>query len=112
VRYLLLVCTDSSPDAGQPSSIEDWFAYVSDSGVWQDGDRLRPAKDGKTVRVRHGDLLVTDESSGLTETVVGFDILDCKNLDEAIQVASKHPMARGGKLELRPVWPFDDQAAT
>jgi len=41
------------------------------------------------------------------EFIAGYDILECENLDEAIEIASKHPMARFGRLELRPVWPFD-----
>ena len=38
--------------------------------------------------------------------IVGFDVLDCAGLDEAIEVAARHPMARLGLLEVRPFWPF------
>ena len=38
------------------------------------------------------------------EQIAGFDIIDCADLDEAIEVASKHPVARFGKLEVRPFW--------
>jgi hypothetical protein len=41
------------------------------------------------------------------EWIAGFDILDCEDLDEAIEIASKHPMARFGRLELRPFWPIE-----
>jgi hypothetical protein len=39
--------------------------------------------------------------------VAGFDVLECADLDEAIEVASKHPMAWRGAIELRPFWPFE-----
>ena len=38
------------------------------------------------------------------EWITGFDLLDCADLDEAIEVASKHPMARFGRIEIRPFW--------
>ena len=43
------------------------------------------------------------------EWIAGFDILECADLDEAIKVASEHPMARHGRLELRPFWPDDEE---
>ena len=70
------------------------------------GDRLRPVEDATTVRVRSGELLVTDGPfTESKEWIVGFDVLDCADLDEAIEIASKHPVARSGRLELRPFWP-------
>jgi hypothetical protein len=38
---------------------------------------------------------------------VGFDILECDSLEEAIAIAARHPMARAGRLELRAFWPFE-----
>ena len=40
------------------------------------------------------------------EQVAGFDVLECDDLDEAIEIARRHPMARLGLLEVRPFWPF------
>ncbi len=40
--------------------------------------------------------------------MVGFDVLECDDLDEAIEIASKHPMAHHGRLEVRPFWPIDE----
>jgi hypothetical protein len=76
-------------------NVEAWAADVDGRGKRVIGDRLRPADDATTVRVRNGELLVTD--GPFTETkdwIVGFDILDCEDLDEAIEIASAHPMAR------------------
>jgi hypothetical protein len=50
--------------------------------------------------------MVTDGPFAETkEQIAGFDVLDCADLDEALEVAAKHPMARYGMLELRPFWP-------
>ena len=111
MRYLMFVATD--PDGEAPDDDRDadlaraWVADVDGRGKRLVGDRLRPAADATTVRVRQGELLVTDgpfvESK---DWIAGFDVLDCDDLDEAIEIASQHPMARAGRLELRPVWPF------
>ena len=72
------------------------------------GDRLRPRQDAKTVRVRSGKVLVTDGPfTESKEAIVGFDILECDSLEEAIEIAARHPMARAGRLELRAFWPFE-----
>ena len=62
-----------------------------------------------TVRVRNREVLLTDGPHAETkDLMVGFDVLDCADLDEAIEVAAKHPMAWGGQIELRPFWPDDE----
>ncbi|HSU36371.1 MAG TPA: YciI family protein [Propionibacteriaceae bacterium] len=110
MRYMMFVATDSDPDlASAAPDIEDWAADVDGRGVRVIGDRLRPAEDATTVRVRAGELLVTDGPfTESKEWIVGFDVLECADLDEAIEVASRHPMAYRGRLELRPFWPMDE----
>ena len=69
---------------------------------------LAPPSDSTVVRVRGGKVLTTRGPFAETsEVILGFDILDVENLDEAIEIASRHPMARNGQIELRPfmVWP-------
>jgi hypothetical protein len=57
----MFVATDSEPDQeGAAPAVEDWAADVDRRGVRLIGDRLRPAEDATTVRVRAGELLVTD----------------------------------------------------
>ena len=58
------------------------------------------------MRARDAQVLVTDGPFAETkEQIAGFDILDCNDLDEAIEIAREHPMARYGILEIRPFWP-------
>jgi len=74
-------------------------------GVLQTGERLRPTTDATTVQVRDGKVLTADGPFAETkEQVGGFYIVDCKDLDEAIEVASKIPGARVGTIEVRPIW--------
>ncbi len=110
MKYMMFVATDSEPGPRQRGAdIEDWAADVDRRGVRVIGDRLRPAEDATTVRMRSGELLVTDGPfTESKEWIVGFDVLECADLDEAIEVASKHPMAYAGRLELRPFWPMDE----
>ena len=114
MKYMMFVVAD--PDVAaehEPSDddprIEDWVADNDRRGTRLMGDRLRPVGDATTVRVSRGELLVTDGPfTESKEWIVGFDILECDDLDEAIEIASRHPQARGGKLELRPFWTDDE----
>ncbi len=67
------------------------------------GHQLRPVSDASTVRVRDGEVLVADGPFAETrEQIAGFDIIEAADLDEAIEVASKHPVASYGTVEVRP----------
>jgi hypothetical protein len=58
--------------------------------------------------VRDGRTILTDGPFAETkEWIAGFDLIDVENLDEAIEIAARHPMARFGRVEVRPVWPFE-----
>jgi hypothetical protein len=111
MRYVLLICMDETVElsaeeqADMASSTEAWVAETDGRGVRQLGQRLRPVSDATTVRVRGGDLLVADGPFAETkEQIAGFDVIECADLDEAIEVASKHPVARFGTIEVRPFW--------
>jgi len=111
MRYLMLVCTDptAEPYVREEDTIEQWVEENDRLGRRMLGDRLRPASESRVVRVRQGGTLVTEGPfAELGEQIAGFDILDCKDLDEALDVASKHPMARFGLVELRQFWAFDE----
>jgi hypothetical protein len=53
------------------------------------------------MRVRGEEMLLSDGPSS-KEQMAGYDIIECGNLDEAIEVASRHPMAKAGMVEIRP----------
>ena len=109
-RYMMLVCTDPAVDTDElepVAPVEPWVEETEGRGVRRFGSQLAEPALARTVRVRDGQALVTDGPFAETkEQVAGFDILDCADLDEAIEIAGKHPMARHGMLEVRPFWPF------
>ncbi|SFR69680.1 YCII-related domain-containing protein [Agromyces sp. CF514] len=107
MKYFMFVATDTQPDRSGDEGIpiEQWVAENDERGTRIDGERLQPVRDATLVRVRDGELLVTDGPfTESKEWIAGYDILECRDLDEAIEIASRHPMARGGRIELRPFW--------
>ena len=110
MRYMMFVATDpeAEPFVPEEDNIGEWVADVEARGLRVIGERLRPVEDATLVRVRGGELLVTDGPFAETkEWIAGYDILECADLDEAIEVASTHPMAKFGRIELRPAWPME-----
>jgi hypothetical protein len=112
IQYVMLVCTDPSVDPREFAHIEPvdpWVAEMDGRGVRLYGSELEPPGSARTVRVREKHAIVTDGPFAETkEQIAGFDVLECADLDEAIEVASRHPMARLGILEVRPFWPFEE----
>jgi hypothetical protein len=111
VKYMLLICTDAEPDTNESAgpSIDEWVEEGARTGMRLDGERLRPPADATTIRLRGGELLVTDGPFAETkEWIAGYDVVECANLDEAIDYASRHPMARHGRIEIRPFHLEDD----
>jgi hypothetical protein len=106
VRYMLLICVDESVEVSPgESSPEQWVDEMERRGVRRDGSRLRPVSDATTVRLRGGEVVLTDGPFAETkEQIAGYDVIECKDLDEAIEVAAKHPVATFGTVEVRPFW--------
>jgi len=68
-------------------------------------ERLRPTELSTVVRVRDEGLVVADGPFAETkEQIAGFYVVDCEDLDEAIEIAARSPGARYGTIEVRPVW--------
>jgi hypothetical protein len=112
MKYLLMICVDEnvqlSLEEGEAigRDTDAWVSEMDGRGVRLQGNRLRPVSDATTVRMRNGEVLVSDGPFAETkEQIAGFDILECADLDAAIEVAGKHPAARIGSLEVRPFWP-------
>ena len=113
MKYLLLICADESvrltseEEAAATSGIGPWVAEMDSRGVRLQGNRLRPVSDATTVRLRDNEVLIADGPFAETkEQIAGYDIIECADLEEAIEVASKHPVARFGVIEVRPFWPL------
>ena len=114
MKYMLLVCWDAGrmsaepePDASAPEE-EEGFPWLDDlqaRGKWIIGDRLAGPRRARSVRVRGGKKSVTDGPFAETkEAVGGFDVIECDSLEEAVEIASRHPVAETGTVEVRPFW--------
>jgi hypothetical protein len=112
VRFALLVCTDESAVISDEersrrvtacTSFED---HMRERGVLLASERLHATETATTVRCWDGgDVVVADGPFAETkEQISGFFILECKNLDEAVDVAAGVPAAWYGTIEVRPVW--------
>jgi hypothetical protein len=113
MKYLMFVAADpdrpAEIDETGTQPIEEWVDQNDAAGTRLLGERLRPASTAVVVRRRGGKVLVTEGPFAEThEWILGFDILECGSLDEAVEIASRHPNAASGRLELRAFWEGDE----
>ena len=77
---------------------------IKQSGHYVGSNRLQPTQNATTVRVRNGKLSTTDGPFAETkEQLGGYYLIEARDLNEAIQVASRNPGARHGSVEVRPI---------
>lgn len=104
MRFLLLHYIDETDLSVEPE-LDAWVSEMEATGVKLHGGRLRPVRETVTLRIRDGERLLTDGPFAETkEQIAGFDVLECESLEAAIEVAFRHPTARTGTFELRPLW--------
>ena len=106
MKYMLIHAID--PNAGHVTdgmpSFDSWLDEMLARGVTLNGDRLRDVSDATTVQVRDREVLVSDGPFAETkELIAGYDVIECADLDEAIEIAAKHPTAWQGSIEVRPI---------
>jgi hypothetical protein len=117
MKYLLSIYADEKAAASAtPEQFQELVeAYnvftkeVRDKGIFVAGEALQPTTSATTVRVRDGETLTTDGPFAETkEQMNGFYMLECNDLDEAIEWAGKIPDAARGSIEVRPVMEFPE----
>lgn len=116
MKYLCLVYYDESIINNMTSAewqslnveCENCGASLRDSGKMIGGNALHPSTTATSLRIRDGKPVITDGPFAETkEQLAGFYLLDARDLNEAIQLASKIPPARIGTIEIRPVRELD-----
>ena len=114
MRVLVIVkaTTDSEsgrmPDPEMIAAMGRFNEELAQAGILLAADGLHPSMRGKRVHFAGKNRTVIDGPFAEThEWIAGFDILDCADLDEAIELASRHPMATSGIIDIRPAWPLD-----
>jgi hypothetical protein len=112
VKFLYLLYADESKLAhpGAPgfdeqnAAFNKYFEEIDGKGMFKAGDPVQGSKTSKTVRVRNGS---TQTTSGPFvhggDQIVGFYVIEAKDLDEAVEYAAKCPVAHVGAMEVRPI---------
>jgi hypothetical protein len=110
MKYMLLMIDDGTewPGPEEIARMPEWVTWQAEMqgrGLLRGGGRLRPPTQATTVRVRDGEVLVSDGPFAETkEAIGGFEFIECADLDDAIEVAGKHPTALWNAIEVRPFW--------
>ena len=116
MRYILLLYGDEqawaamSPEerGSQLQAYDEYTRWLKDKGWFEAGEPLHATSSATTVRVRDDETLTTDGPFAETkEQLGGFYLVNCENLDQAIDAASRIPAARGGSVEVRPIFEFE-----
>ena len=102
MRYMMFVATDPDGEELDDSLMPAWLADVDGRGKRIMGQRLRPVEDATTVRVRKGELLVTDGpyTEG-KEYIGGYYIVDVDSLERAVEIAGRFVEARFHPVDVR-----------
>ncbi|HJR59313.1 MAG TPA: YciI family protein [Vicinamibacterales bacterium] len=105
MKYLCLVYLEKEHWHAVPDrECADCSQHLQDRGVLLAAEPLHPVESATTVRVRNGKVSITDGPFAETkEQLAGFYLIEARDLNEAIQVASRIPPARTGSIEVRPV---------
>ena len=102
MKYLPLICGDESAAAHAEEGCGGWTEEMEERGMLRVTGGLRPPEEAKTVRVRRRQLLLSDGPFAETkEQIGGLCIIECADLDEAVQAAARHPAAGYGSIEVR-----------
>jgi hypothetical protein len=111
MKYLCLICAEKvmeqMPEAEAAQHYEEYREFtdaIRRSGNLVSANRLKPPADATTVRVRQGKISTTDGPYAETkEQLGGYYVIEARDLNDAIRVASRIPGARLGCVEVRPI---------
>ena len=120
MKYLCLIyenekAYDTMPKEEVDAVFGEYFSFtegIKQSGHYVGGEALQPTPTATTIRIRNGKVSTTDGPFAETkEQLGGFYLVEARDLNDAIQLASKIPGARYGSVEVRPVVDFSQPQA-
>jgi hypothetical protein len=83
---------------------DDLFGWIAEQGLEVEGLELADPANARVVRVRDGDAIVSDGPFAETKEILGgYFVAECKDLDQAIELAERVPVAAKGSVEIRPL---------
>ena len=113
MKYLLLIYGDDTepmdPAAAETQDVLEAYQGFNDEinnrGIHLGSNALQPISTATTVKVRNDEILITDGPFAETKEVLGgYYLVDCADLDEALEIAAKIPGAKSGSIEVHPIW--------
>jgi hypothetical protein len=116
MKFALTVYDDEArfaalDEAAQQAEVDEYWRLedaAAEAGVLITSQALQPSEATRSVRIREGEVLLTDGPFAETkEQLGGFYLLECASAEDAIEWASKVPGARHGRVEVRPVAEFE-----
>jgi len=116
MKYLCLIYEDETwwnkaTEADMQKGLAEYNAFtesIKKNGNYVGGEALQPTKTAKAVRVRNGKISATDGPYVETkEQLGGYYLITAKDLNDAVQVASRIPGAKHGTIEVRPIMEFN-----
>jgi hypothetical protein len=109
-QYMMLLYAkqaDPAEQAEREAELPLWLELTEslrEAGLLTANGRLHPVSAATTVRVRDGETELTDGPFAVTKEILGgYYLLECRDLDEALEQAARIPLARYGSVEVRPV---------
>lgn len=117
MQYMLLIYGEESRmnalETDATGMSPDYHAYnqaLIKAGAMRGGERLRPTSAATSVRMRDQKAIILDGPYAETqEQLGGYYIIEAENLDQALEWAKACPAAKGGTIEVRPIWPTRPQ---
>jgi hypothetical protein len=115
MQYLLMLFGNEAAAANAtPAELEAEIAEhmafteaITKRGIYKGGEALHDTGKATTLRMHNGKYVITDGPFAETkEQLGGYYIIDCKDLDEALEVAKMCPASKTGSIELRPIMVF------
>ena len=114
-QYMMLVYQEEVDPAEQAERETELPLFVElhrslrEAGLLVEVQRLHPVHSARSVRVRGEETEITDGPFAVTkEILAGYYIVECDDLDEALELAARLPPARYGTVEVRPIMPADE----
>lgn len=112
MKFMLVIYNDPKlydalPQQETDGMMRDCLAHADElrrDGFLKESQMLEDAEQAKSVRIRNGRPKITDGPfSEAKEVLGGFNLIEARDMDEAVQIASEFPWARTGCVEVRPV---------
>ncbi len=107
MKFLMIIGHDDDfgPSRELIGKIVEWNSEMRERHILVDSNPLKPWQDAKTIRTSNGKISVAQGSfSESREKVSAYALINCESDEEAVSIASSHPMAKVAVIEIRPVW--------